>query len=117
MTDLETRLDQALQADAPPARDPMFRIAVMERRERAALRRRLAAASALAFGAAIVAALVVGELGILPVAARLGAAAAGGAALAALVAAPYVGGTAALRGLVARASWTLRTMPRPRLWS
>jgi hypothetical protein len=40
-----------------------------------------------------------------------------GAVLAALLAAPWLGGASAWRGLAARASLTFRTMPRPRLWS
>jgi hypothetical protein len=119
MTDLETRLDQALKADVPPARDPMFRIRVMERRTRDVLRRRLVACSALAFGAAILGALGAGVLQTLPGTNWLGAAAAAavvGALLLALLVAPYLGGRAVLNDLVARASWTLSSLPRMRLW-
>ena len=42
MSDLETRLTEALHADAPAARDPMFRVEVLVRLERARFRRRLA---------------------------------------------------------------------------
>ena len=94
----------------------MFRIAVMERRERTALRRRLAASAVLAFGAAILAAFCVGLLQALPGAEGLGAIAGAGALLTTLLAAPYLGGRAALRGLAARAAWRLRTMPVLRLW-
>ena len=117
MTDLETRLDQALKADAPPARDPMFRIQVMERRMLTALRRRILAACALAFVAAIVGALglVVAQTQ-LEGTARLAAIAAIGAVLTALLVAPSLGGRAALRGLAHRASFAIRTLPRPRAW-
>ncbi len=116
MTELDTRLDKALKADTPPALDPMFRIQVLERREQAAVRRRLVAGSVLAFGVAILAALATGVLQALPAVERLGAATAAGALLTALLVAPYLGGRAALNGLAARASWTLRTLPRLRLW-
>ena len=66
MTELDTRLDKALKADTPPALDPMFRIRVLERREQAAVRRRLVAGSVLAFGVAILAALATGVLQALP---------------------------------------------------
>lgn len=117
MTDIETRLDQALKAGGSPARDPMFRIAVLERRERAALPRRLMTGGALAFGAAVLAALGVGLLEALPGVDRLGGIAAAGALLTALLAAPHLGGRTALRSLAARAAWTLRTLPLPRLWT
>lgn len=114
MTDLEARLDQALKADAPPTRDPMFRIAVLERRERAAFRRRILAGSGLAFGAAILAALGLAAAEGLPNGPeRLAALAAIGAALTALLAGPHLGGAQALRNLLAR---TLQAMPRLRLW-
>ena len=117
MTDLETRLVQALKADVPQARDPMFRIQVMERRGQAALRRRLLAGCGLALGVAILGALGLAVTqALLDGTARLAAIAAIGAVLTALLAAPYLGGGAALRGLAARATWTLRTLPRPRLW-
>jgi hypothetical protein len=81
----------------------------------------LAAASGLAFGVAILASLILatwgaGVLDDMPAAERLAAAAAAGVVLAAVMAAPYLGGLTALRGLMARAAWTLRAMPRPRLW-
>ena len=41
MTDLDARLTAALQADALPERDPLFRIEVLRRRERARFRRQL----------------------------------------------------------------------------
>jgi hypothetical protein len=116
MTDLEARLDQALKAGAAPARDPMFRILVLERRERTALRRRLATGAALALAAAVLAALGIGLLEALPDVDRLAAIAAAGALLTALLAAPHLGGRAALNSLAAKAAWTLRTLPRPRLW-
>jgi membrane protein YdbS with pleckstrin-like domain len=42
MTDLETRLTAALHADAPPARDAMFRVQVLVRLEQARFKRRVA---------------------------------------------------------------------------
>lgn len=42
MADLETRLQRAFAADAPPATDPLFRVQVILRQQRAALRRQLA---------------------------------------------------------------------------
>jgi hypothetical protein len=57
MSDLDTRLDEALTADAPAARDPMFRIQVMLRRERRAFRRQLLAGAAMTLAVAILAAL------------------------------------------------------------
>lgn len=39
MSDLETRLTSALNADAPPARDAVFRVEVLMRLERARFRR------------------------------------------------------------------------------
>jgi hypothetical protein len=41
MSDLETRLSAALHAEEPPARDPVFRVEVLVRLERARFRRRL----------------------------------------------------------------------------
>jgi hypothetical protein len=41
VTDLDARLTAALQADTPPGRDPLFRIEVLQRRERARFRRQL----------------------------------------------------------------------------
>jgi hypothetical protein len=117
MSDLEMRLERALKADTPAARDPMFRILVMERRTHATLRRRLLIAFALAFGAAILGALglAVAQT-LLDGPEQLAAIAAICVALTALLAAPHLGGRAALRGLAQRASSTIRTMPRPRLW-
>lgn len=43
LTDREARLEKALHASLPPARDPLFRIAVLERRERRLFRRRIVA--------------------------------------------------------------------------
>ena len=57
MSDLDARLTAALQADAPPTRDAMFRLNVLVRLERARFRRRTArvliAAAALAALAAV----------------------------------------------------------------
>jgi hypothetical protein len=56
MSDLETRLTAALNADTPPARDALFRVAVLVRRERARFRRRVALAVAVAAALAAVSA-------------------------------------------------------------
>jgi len=117
MTDLETRLDQALKADAAPARDPMFRIQVMERRGRAALRRRLIAACGLALGAAMAGALGLAVTQtVLSGTQLLAATAAIAAALTAVLAVSHLGGGAVVRGLAARAAMTVRILPRPRPW-
>ena len=41
MSDGDASLEALLRADLPPARDPLFRIAVLERRERQRFRRQL----------------------------------------------------------------------------
>jgi hypothetical protein len=51
MTNADQRITEALQLDAPPLRDPVFRLQVLERRERQRFRRR--ALHALAAGAAV----------------------------------------------------------------
>lgn len=48
---IDERITSALQHDAPPPRDPLFRIQLLERRERQQFRRR--AQQALAGGAAV----------------------------------------------------------------
>jgi hypothetical protein len=48
VTELDTRLQRAFVADASPATDPLFRVQVIMRRQREALRRRLV--DALGFG-------------------------------------------------------------------
>jgi hypothetical protein len=117
MTDLETRLDQALKAEAAPARDPMFRVLVMERRTKTALRRRLLTAFVLAVCAAILGALglLVAQT-LLDGTERLAAIAAIGAALTAMLAGPHLGGRAVLRGIAHRASSAFRNLPRPGAW-
>jgi hypothetical protein len=57
MSDLETRLNAALHADEPPARDPVFRVEVLVRLERARFRRRVGRAVAVAGVLAILAAM------------------------------------------------------------
>jgi len=57
MSDRDARLAEALRADAPPARDPIFRVEVLTRLERARFRRRASAIVAVAVVAAIVAAM------------------------------------------------------------
>jgi hypothetical protein len=63
MTDIDERITAALRHDAPPLRDPLFRIQLLERAERQRFRRRTQ--QALAGGAAVVAvsALTVGAGG------------------------------------------------------
>jgi hypothetical protein len=63
MNELEARLEAALKASDPPARDPLFRIELMVRHERMAVRRRVRAAVATAFGLAVTAALGAALLG------------------------------------------------------
>jgi hypothetical protein len=110
MTDLEARLDQALKADKPAPRDPMFRIEILVRRERAVFRRRLIAGGAMALAAAILASLGLVAIDDLigPGPARLVAVAAAGALLTVCLAAPYLGSLAALRSLAGR--WRLPTL-------
>jgi hypothetical protein len=57
MSDLETRLTAALQADLPPARDPLFRVEVLVRLERARFRRRVGRALVVVGVLAVLAAL------------------------------------------------------------
>ena len=57
MTDLESRLNAALGADAPPTRDALFRLEVLVRRERARFRRQLTLTVAAALAVAILVAL------------------------------------------------------------
>lgn len=57
MSDLETRLTAALGADAPPARDPVFRVEVLIRLERARFRRQVVRALAVAGALAVLAAV------------------------------------------------------------
>jgi hypothetical protein len=65
MSDLDTRLEDILNADAPAMRDPMFRIQVMLRRERRAFRRQLLAAAGMTLVVAILAALGSAAVGAL----------------------------------------------------
>jgi hypothetical protein len=58
MTELETRLQRTFAADASPATDPMFRLQVILRRQRAVLRRQLVEALGFACVSAVVAVLV-----------------------------------------------------------
>ena len=62
MSDLETRLEAALTAQTP-ARNPMFRVQIMLRREQAAFRRRLLGGVLMALAVAVAAALALGMLG------------------------------------------------------
>lgn len=56
MSDLETRLTDALHADTPPARDPLFRVELLVRLERARFRRQVRRAIAVVSVLAIAAA-------------------------------------------------------------
>lgn len=56
----DERIAAALRQDAPPARDPMFRLQVLERRERQRFRRR--ALGSLATGATVAVILALGIL-------------------------------------------------------
>ena len=115
MTDLEARLEQALKADDPAPRDPMFRVEILMRRERAAFRRRLLAAAVTALGVAILAPLGLGAIGELVGAGpmRLAAVAAAGVVLTVFLAAPYVGALPALRSLAGRPPASDPANPRP----
>jgi len=53
MSDLDSRLTAAMQADAAPGHDPMFRVEVFVRLERARFRRRIVLTLAVAFVAAV----------------------------------------------------------------
>ena len=103
MNDLETRLEHALRVDAPAPRDPMFRIEVLMRRERAAFRRRLLTGGAVALGAAILASLGLGVVGELAGAdaERLAAVAAAGVVMAGFLA-PHVAAPSVTSALRAR---------------
>ena len=93
MSDVETRLQQALETEAPAARDPMFRVQVLVRREQSALRARLRRGVVLAFGVAILSGIgvsaVIGLVGPGPT--RLVLIAAAGVLAGAALAAPYLG--------------------------
>jgi hypothetical protein len=58
LTELENRLQRAFAADALPARDPLFRVQVIIRQQRAALRRQLVEAFGFACASAVLAVLV-----------------------------------------------------------
>jgi FtsH-binding integral membrane protein len=57
MSDLDARLAAALEADAPPERDALFRLDVLARIERARFRRRIVSASVIALIAAMLVAV------------------------------------------------------------
>jgi len=59
MTNADERISTALQHNAPPPRDPVFRLQVLERRERQQFRRRALTALASASAMAITSALAV----------------------------------------------------------
>jgi hypothetical protein len=62
VTELDRRLQRAFAADAAPAADPLFRVQVILRRQRAALRRQLAEAFGGLCLCALLAALVLQSL-------------------------------------------------------
>jgi hypothetical protein len=93
MTDAEARLKALLNAEPPPARDPFFRIAVMERMARRRLQRRLAILAGAGVAGVALLALFASDL----------------ARLAANGALPVVGGVLGL----ATAAWAMRQMRRP----
>jgi hypothetical protein len=53
MTDTDARLKALMRADGPAARDPWFRLALMERMARRRLQRRLAVVSAMGVAGAL----------------------------------------------------------------
>jgi hypothetical protein len=57
MTHVDERITAALRHDAPPPRDPVFRLQVLERREQQLFRRRARQALAGATGVVVVSAL------------------------------------------------------------
>jgi hypothetical protein len=59
MTNFDRRVTTALQQDAPPPRDPVFRLQLLERRERQRFRRRALHALSVATGVAVMSALTV----------------------------------------------------------
>ena len=59
MTNLDERITTALQHDAPASRDPLFRIQLLERRERQRFRRQIQQALAAGATVAAVSALTV----------------------------------------------------------
>jgi hypothetical protein len=92
MSDLDTRLQQALRAEAAPPRDPLFRIEIMLRRERKALRGRMLTSGAMVLTAAILAPFGLAAIDELfaPGYSRLLADALAAAALLAAIAAPLL---------------------------
>ena len=56
--DLDKKLGRLLRGDAPPERDPLFRIRVLERRERQRFQRRSQTLLAVAVVAAVLPALI-----------------------------------------------------------
>jgi hypothetical protein len=63
MTDIDARITAALQHDAPSPRDPLFRVSVLERRERQRFRRRTRQAIAGGATLTMVSALTMGTGG------------------------------------------------------
>jgi hypothetical protein len=118
MTDLEARLEHALQAGGAPAPDPMFRIQILMRRERSAFHRRVLIGCTTALAAAVLLALGLGVIDALasPGTELLARLAGAVLTLAALFALPSTGMLPALRSLAgtwrAGASSALRTGSR-----
>ena len=120
MSDLETRLEQALQADAAPARDAVFRIEIMLRRERSTFRRQVLTGAVLALVAAVLAALIAALL-LLSLGGRPTWALAAGlvlvaASLTALRLPPLTPLRIRIEGWRTGTSTRLRRMLAPRLW-
>jgi hypothetical protein len=122
MTDIESRLEQAMKVDDLASHDPLFRIGILVRRERAAARRRVLSGVTMALGIAILAALgliVVGKLigtGAEPPMSVTAAI----AMLAVLLAASYAGGLLVMQSFFQR--WrqrifsSLQIIPGRHLW-
>ena len=117
MNDVETRLQRALEAEAPAARDPMFRVAVLLRRERSALRARLLRVVALTLCVAILAGFGAGAIigKVAPGPERLALIAVIGMLASTALAAPYFAAAAASRWRAGARS-TLRAMQSLRPW-
>jgi hypothetical protein len=74
MTELETRLQRAFAQEAAPAKDPLFRVQIILRRRRAALRRQLLEACGFLCLGAVLAALLLQALEEATLSTRLGVA-------------------------------------------
>lgn len=113
MSDLETRLDDALAA-LTPARDPRFRVEILLRREQAAFRRALLAGIASALGLAVLTALALAILAPTAGSGPLWTALIAGAAAGLM--AVLARGRAALGGMALKLRSKLGRIPGSRLW-